>query len=485
MPINIINQRLDSVTFHQLKHLRDLEINFNGRNVTGIFGVNGCGKSSILHALACFYRSLNIGSESNYFTRFFKRVGTEAWENSNMTAIFTINGSSKTIIYKKGTDRWVPRMENKPKRDTYYVGIHTCVPAIEKEPLTRTSFHMNSLGNIDNHEVVLQAFSNIMNRDYDTAEREDYLNKRYTRVRLHDAATYTSLSMGAGEQRLLYIIELLYHVPDYSLILIDELDLTLHTLALNRLVDLIVLLSDQKHLQVVFTSHREELTRRNDINIRHIWNPANVEQTFCLDHTTPACLCRLTGTMEKRYEVYVEDILASSIVKEVLQDHGILNCTRIIIYGDAGNAFTIAAGLELQGGIDGKKLILTDGDLYRTDEERMKQMKRKFGGNEVWKDAMRTHALTAIKELNLPTDEQPEHFLWTLLKTKQGELADLANHVNRSPDDKHHYLYDIFEMQGEDKGTFYRNVVKAVKSDSAWPTYISAITDWIVSLKQY
>ena len=89
MPINIINQRLDSVTFHQLKHLRDLEINFNGRNVTGIFGVNGCGKSSILHALACFYRSLNIGSESNYFTRFVKRVGTEAWENSNMTAIIT------------------------------------------------------------------------------------------------------------------------------------------------------------------------------------------------------------------------------------------------------------------------------------------------------------------------------------------------------------------------------------------------------------
>ena len=52
MPIHTINQTLDSVTFHKLKHLRDLEIDFTGRNVTGIFGVNGSGKSSILHALA-------------------------------------------------------------------------------------------------------------------------------------------------------------------------------------------------------------------------------------------------------------------------------------------------------------------------------------------------------------------------------------------------------------------------------------------------
>ena len=92
-------------------------------------------------------------------------------------------------------------------------------------------------------------------------------------------------------------------MPEYSLILIDELDLTLHTMALQRLVTLIVQVANAKHLQVIFTSHREELTRRRDINIRHIWQPANVAQTFCLDYTTPACICRLTGVMEKQYEV--------------------------------------------------------------------------------------------------------------------------------------------------------------------------------------
>ena len=376
----------------------------------------------------------------------------------------------------------MPRMENKPKRDTYFVGIHTCVPAVEKEPLTRTSFHMSNRGNIDNHDEVIRAFSNIMCRNYDTAEREAFLKKYYTRVRLHDAETYTSLSMGAGEQRLLFIIELLYRVPEYSLILIDELDLTLHTLALNRLVDLIVRVSEQKHLQVIFTSHREELTRRYDINVRHIWQPANVEQTFCLDHTTPSCLCRLTGTMEKRFEVYVEDILASCIVKEVLKDNEILNFTKVIIYGDAANAFTIAAGLELEGNVDDNKLILIDGDVYRTDEEKMKQMKKKLGGNEEGRDAIRQHALSIVKQLNLPADEQPEHYLWTLLKTKQGDLADLANMIDQSPDDKHSYLYDIFELQGEDKVTYYRNVVRTIKTDPAWAGYTRAINNWVIGL---
>ena len=54
--------------------------------------------------------------------------------------------------------------------------------------------------------------------------------------------------------------------------------------------------------------------------------------------------------------------------------------------------------------------------------------------------------------------------------------------INQSPDDKHSYLYDIYEMQGESKETFYRNVVTTVKSDPAWAGYVSAITDWIAGL---
>lgn len=136
----------------------------------------------------------------------------------------------------------------------------------------------------------------------------------------------------------------------------------------------------------------------------------------------------------------------------------------------------------MQGQIDNKKLILLDGDVYTTDAEKIKQIKKKIGGTEVGKDAIRTHALTIIKQLHLPVGEQPEHFLWTILKTTLGDLADLANMVNLSPNDKHHYLYDIYQMQGEDMGTYCRNVVKAIKGDAAWDGYVKDITDWIAGL---
>ena len=102
-----------------------------------------------------------------------------------------------------------------------------------------------------------------------------------------------------------------------------------------------VRLANERNLQIVFTSHREELTRRCDINIRHIWKPANQNETLCLDQTTPMCMFRLNGQLEKLYEVYVEDDMAEAIVKAVLRDENILNNVNVYRFGDASNAFSL------------------------------------------------------------------------------------------------------------------------------------------------
>ena len=49
-------QSLDKVSFTRLKGLHNVEISFVDKPVTAIFGVNGCGKTTVLHALACLYR---------------------------------------------------------------------------------------------------------------------------------------------------------------------------------------------------------------------------------------------------------------------------------------------------------------------------------------------------------------------------------------------------------------------------------------------
>ena len=473
-----MSKRITNLHIEKLKGLENLDISFLDKNVTAIFGENGCGKTTILHALACFYKGISPGSETNYFTRFFKRVGAAAWAGSSMTATFDVGGRSKDIKYEKAADRWNPRIDKRYERNTYYIGIDSCVPDIEKETVTRTSFNMFPGNPVANRDIIIQEASRIMGRQYVDFSKPKYASKSYKKVGLQVGTQYTSLSMGAGEQRLFTILDRLYSTPANSLILIDELDLTLHTVALNRLVDTMVRLANEKNLQIVFTSHREELTRRCDINIRHIWKPANQNESLCLEQTTPMCLYRLNGEVNKRYEVYVEDDMAEAIVKAVLRDEKILNYVSVYRFGDALNGFSVAAGLHIQGALSENQLILIDGDVYRSDAERTKAMCKRYSGNEEGKDLIRQEALRRVRQFNLPQGEHPEHYLWTLLKTKQGTLAEFANGIDSSQGDKHRYIYEIYQLQGETRPIFLKELVEKVKEDVAWPQYVSEVQTW-------
>ena len=479
-----MSNRITQLSIEKLKGLKNLNISFEDKNVTAIFGENGSGKSTILHVLACFYQGIVPGSETNYFTRFFKRIGAAAWEGSKMTASFDLGGSSKTIVYAKNADRWTPRNTQRLKRNTYYIGINSCVPDIEKEIVTRTCFQMLPGSPVANRDLIIAEASRIMGRMYVDFSKPKYANRSYMRVGLHTGTEYTSLSMGAGEQRLFTILDRLISAPIGSLILIDELDLTLHTVALNRLLDTMVRLSNERDLQVVFTSHREELIRRKDINIRHIWKPANQDDTLCLDRTTPMCMYRLNGLIEKTYEVYVEDDMAEAIVKAVLRDEQILDFVKVYKFGDALNGFSVAAGLHIQGTLSDNQLILIDGDVYTTEAEREKAIKKRFSGNEAGKDHVRSEALRRIKQFNLPVGEHPEHYLWTMLKTKQGSLAEFANRIDPLQGDKHCYIYEIFKLQGESREIFLKDLVDTLKTDAAWAQYVSEVQIWAHAKKQ-
>ena len=480
----MVDQRISSLRIQKIKGLLDAEIDFNPKAVTGIFGINGCGKSTILHILDCIYRAENGYGETNYFTRFFKKDGKATWAGSSLEADFLINGTPKSVNYRKSTDRWIPRITERPSRPCYFIGIDVSVPAIEKEIVTKTSITMTAGTPVPNVDAIRSAASTILGRNYEEYGRSKSGSRKYQNVGTGDSIAYTSLSMGAGEQKLFHILELLYNIPEYSLLLIDELDLTLHTIALHRLLDIIVAVATEKHLQVVFTSHREELTKRNDINIRHLWKPQNSKQTLCLNHTTPSCIYRLTRQVKREYEVFVEDLLASTIVRNVLKDNNFLEFVSIYCFGDAANAFSVAAGLEIQKALSVKQLFLLDGDVLRTPEEKKQVMKKRFSGDEVGKDEIRNKACTRIKQFNLPNGEQPEHFLWGILKSTGGELGEYANSLTEGLDDNHKYLADICNIMNEPPSIVYEKVICQVKKHPVWADYIKELTVWINACKQ-
>lgn len=474
----VIKQTIEKIVIDQLKGLHNVEISFAGKPITAIFGVNGCGKSTILHALACLYKAESNIGETNYFTRFFKRENGVSWTGSKLLAVFKRDDVVISRTYAKNGDHWTPRMDKRPKRDVVYLGISSCVPDIEQVTVTLTNFAMGADEIVQRKDNIIRAASSIMNYNYSDYAKVSCHKKKYKKVSRNDAGNYSSLAMGAGEQRLFTILEVLYSMPAYSLLLIDELDLTLHTSALMRLVDEMVKIAKNKNLQIVFTTHREELALRDDINIRHIWKVANSTDTFVLDHTSPDCLRRLTGHMDKQLEVYVEDDLAENIARQVIRDKGLLPYTNFLRFGAVENAFVVAAGCDIQENDSENRLYVMDGDKYRTEAERIAQMKKCYSGNEAERDNRRERALKHIKQFVLPNGEQPEHYLWEQLKQSNNDLATIAQNIRAVGNDKHAYLYDVQVASGESRGSFLTRLTEILCKLPFWNGYVTELSTW-------
>lgn len=131
----ISQQIIESIHIEKLKQLENVTCAFTGHNLTAILGINGCGKSTILHALACCYQPLTSGQ--NYrFSDFFLPSNFNVWNGSKFQIQYSfregeLERPNNTKVYKKAADRW-SRYVNRPKRDIFFIGITSCVPDIEK-----------------------------------------------------------------------------------------------------------------------------------------------------------------------------------------------------------------------------------------------------------------------------------------------------------------------------------------------------------------
>ena len=265
--MNRSQQTLKSLKVHNLKSLNDLEISFEGKNVTGILGPNGNGKSTILHALACTFKPQYDG-ENHRFSNFFLPSTDALWNNSEFEIQHSFriqeNVTNNTRHFRKTEIRWTPRYNNRPVRDLYFIGIDKCVPMIEKEKRqARINYSTALFPAATVHQILLKA-SYILNKTYETLNIHKSGNREFIGV-VSQGLQYSAISMSAGEQKVFYIIERLLNAKKYSLILIDELDLLLHDLAFKRLIEVVVKHADAKNIQVIFTTHRESVIDLEDL----------------------------------------------------------------------------------------------------------------------------------------------------------------------------------------------------------------------------
>lgn len=479
-------QKLLKIRYENLKNIQKMTISFDGNAVTGIFGPNGCGKTTILHSLLCMYQPKTVGvGENHLFKEFFKTDNQFSYIGSRMTLFYESqpNGSHNVTqgekTFHKRSDHWIHSYNERPDRDVFYLGIGSSVPNIETEK--NRNQKIVSVRDVNhqvaNNALVKAAASYIMNRHYTDLYYSTTGRNEYVTVQVDNNLTYRSLSMGAGEQRLFKILDILYKAPKYSLILIDELDLTLHTAALRRLIEKMVQRANERNLQIVFTSHREEITQMPNINVRHIYQTTG--QTLCLENTTPDCIDRLVGSPTNTLDVYVEDDLAETIANECLLQKGVLKHCAIHRFGAATNAFAVAAGLYLAGKLNEQVIILTDGDVYTTEAERLEQIEDILTGNDPAAGERRLECIRHINQYHLPANTPPEKYIWEQLRNsdRDEELNDMARNI-QAVDDTHKYVDDIISNIGLSREVALSQIIHSLSQEPTWGDYVLELSQW-------
>ncbi|MFC5401185.1 ATP-dependent nuclease [Cohnella soli] len=491
----ISQQRILSVHFEVLKNLKNVTIDFTGSELTAIMGINGSGKSTILHALACCYQPIdNNRNRENYKMFEFFTPNTDAlWAGSKFKMTHSYRNEQElhndvTVEYTK-SDRWNPKYQRRPFRNTLFIGVKTCVPRIEEEKKKTIITYVTSPLTDDVSRQVREKAGYVMNRQYTSFTNNRSTNFEYIGVE-HNNNHYSSLSMGAGEQRLFYILSKVFSAPKNSLILIDEIDLLLHIDALKKLITVLKQRAEDKDHQIVFTTHAPAITDlEHQVNIRHLWNTAN--QTFCLNETKPDTISRLTGQNVRPLEIFVEDDLSQAIVNHTCQR---LNMQRFVTtkrFGAAVNCFTVACGLLLNGTNLENTLFLLDGDVYKTHAEKLSQMEKAMTGNDPFLVPLREAALNHISQYCLPDAYKPEQFIHNIITTIPEEIVPANDEIKRvagqiqNVNNAHAFVNEIIEKIGfENKILGLHQVVEVASRSPRWIEFILPLQEWLLTKQQ-
>lgn len=468
---------LKEIRIQKLKGINNLTLKFD-KNIVAIMGVNGSGKSTILHALACAYAPYE--KEENYkFSYFFTPNPDASWNGSCFTLINYDVNEKKEILkkYEKQKDRWV-RYASLPQRDVYFMGISSCIPEIEIEKKTSFINYVSKTLNDKITDKIVLAASYILNKDYEELLLNESGKKKYMGVHTKGGIIYSALSMGAGEQRVIKILRTVYSANQYSLILIDEIDLLLHVDAFQKLIKKLSEIAKNRNLQIIFTTHSLETQYLTQyVDIRYIEQQNG--KMLVYDSINPDLLYKMSGKINRKYSIYVEDNFAAAIVRQIAIDLSMQRYISIITFGSIENAFVVAAGKVLSGENTDNVLIVTDGDKFVTVDEKRGRLKSVLTGTEEDHDEKVEQALAMIVQFNLPENTAPEKFIHSLLISMDDsqECVICAKNIT-SVNNSHEWIGSIVEQMGIGE-QIYGTIMNTVSEHKSWGEYISSVHEWI------
>ena len=512
--------RLEKLSFKHFKNLTDLEIDFGEKYITGIFGANGLGKTTILSCVRCLYQPVYTPrrrrdgkpeprpkvpeyNTNQPFGHVFYGNQFVNYDGSSIIAEYSDwQSESHEIVatgeyFLRGAKRWRPGTTAKPVCPVYYINMETCIPVMESRNYTADR---NKRARLYQHiykksEDLRQAFADIFSHTIDIQPTHNNGEDALCITKDNTKLIFRDLS--AGEQRILRVLDILFTAEEYSIILIDEIELTLHPLALDRLINVLNRQARKRHLQIIFTSHNQDLIDRKDIAVRSLHSMGS--SIHCMPGYNPMCMKLLNGEDNKLLTIFMEDEMSKAIITTLLSRMSKLTYAERCIFGSFENSFKLACALSKVDKLTDKMAFVLDGDVVKTIAEKEEKIRRsEFLSNPT--DEKINFIVRRFIQYNLPEDaESIESYFYDLIVSENDQSDPVVNAAlgirqltqNTVPKEihdkeaflRHYKLGDIVTNLGYDskEASGYEKVVEHIadKHPQEWKQFVAQVEEWV------
>lgn len=331
--------------------------------VMAIAGTNGSGKTTLLQVCSSAY--VKPGSE----TRTFKlgdwvrgALGNETPavnEQSSVSFSFWTNDQPILIPYQREETRWRYPRRNNPSRNVIFVGIANFAPRIERKDrlhVFRTRISVRSSEAFT--PELLQSISSVLGTTYDEGSMntvglaQGAWAEHLPQVRRGRHVTYGEPHMGAGEQKVIRLLQMLEAIPRQSLILLEEPEITLHPDAQRGLAWYLMSLSHRKGHQIIVATHSTELFEAlpQQARLLLVRRPGGIEVVPRAPQLAAARELS-GGALANKVLILVEDVAGKAFLSEILRRNArdLFDSSSIVPVGNTNDVYRLTAAFRREG----------------------------------------------------------------------------------------------------------------------------------------
>lgn len=334
-------KRLEFIELEGIRGWDGQRIPFNFP-IVALVGENGTGKSTVLQCAASTYQPpRNSDAEVTFASDFLPKT---IWEDVQRAEIrYSIREGNRTVSgsIRKPGERWRGNPD-RPERHVKYIDLRRLQPIIARTGYSKLAKDATKELSAETFDLArLGRFSQIMGRKFGgmrialtDADQKRTVPVFMDRDRSADCA-YSGYHAGAGQMTIAEFLRL--DPPEHSLVLIDEIETSLHPRAQRRLVRDLAELCRERDLQIIVSTHSPYVLAELPLDAR-IYLMLGQSGRHVMAGVSPEfAMTKMDEYPHPECEVYVEDIRAQTMLREIIVAHsrGLIERCTMIPFGQA------------------------------------------------------------------------------------------------------------------------------------------------------